>query len=46
MEEWTKHWGEDGILADAGMVPMPDAEQAKFEKAMTELPKLTADMLK
>ena len=46
MEEWTKHWGEDGILADAGMVPMPDAEQAKFVKAMTELPKLTADMLK
>jgi len=45
MEEWTKHWGEDGILADAGMVPMPDEEQASFEKAMTDLPKLTADML-
>ncbi len=45
MEEWTKHWGEDGILADAGMVPMPDEEQANFEKAMTDLPKLTADML-
>ena len=45
MEEWTKHWGEDGILADAGMVPMPDEEQASFEQAMTDLPKLTADML-
>ena len=45
MKEWTKHWGEDGILADAGMVPMPDEEQASFEKAMTDLPKLTADML-
>ena len=45
MKEWTKHWGEDGILADAGMVPMPDEEQARFEKAMTDLPKLTADML-
>lgn len=46
MKTWTKHWNEDGILADAGMVPMPDAEQASYAKAMTELPKLTADMLK
>ena len=45
MQEWTKHWGDDGILSDAGMVPMPAAEQAKYESAMTELPKLTADML-
>ena len=45
MEEWTKHWGEDGLLSDAGMVPMPDDEQAKYTKAMKELPKLTADML-
>ena len=45
MEEWTKHWGEDGVLSDAGMVPMPDNEQAKYTKAMKELPKLTADML-
>ena len=45
MEEWTKHWDEDGLLSDAGMVPMPDDEQAKYTKAMKELPKLTADML-
>ena len=46
MKTWTKHWGEDGILADAGMVPMPEAERAAYAKAMNELPKLTADMLK
>ena len=46
MKTWTKHWGEDGILADAGMVPMPDSERASYAKAMTDLPKLTADMLK
>ena len=27
VNEWTKHWGEDGILADAGMIPLPDAEK-------------------
>ena len=46
MKTWTKHWGEDGILADSGMVPMPDSERASYAKAMTDLPKLTADMLK
>lgn len=45
-KEWTKHWGPGGVLADAGMVPMPDAERASYAKAMVELPKLTADMLK
>ena len=45
MKEWTKHWDEDGVLADAGMVPMPEDERAKYVAAMTELPKLTADML-
>ena len=46
MKTWIKHWGEDGILADAGMVPMPDSERISYVKAMTDLPKLTADMLK
>ena len=46
MKTWTKHWGEDGLLSDAGMVPMPDEERAAYAKAMTDLPKLTADMLK
>ena len=46
MKTWTKHWDEDGLLSDAGMVPMPDEERAAYAKAMTDLPKLTADMLK
>ena len=46
MAEWVKHWGEDGALSDAGMIPMPKGERAAFASAMTELPKLTADMLK
>ena len=46
MKTWTKNWGPDGILSDAGMVPMPEAERASYAKAMTDLPKLTADMLK
>jgi len=45
MAEWVKHWGEDGELSDAGMIPMPAAERAKFKAAMAELPVLTADML-
>ena len=46
MKEWTKHWDDDGALADNGMVPMPEAERAAYAKAMVELPKLTADILK
>ena len=46
MKTWVKNWGDDGILTDAGMVPMPEAERAAYEKAMSELPVLTADMLK
>ena len=41
MNEWTKHWGEDGILTDAGMIPMSEAERAKYQDAMVNLPKLT-----
>lgn len=41
MAEWTKHWGEDGILTDAGMIPMPKAERAKYKEAMETLPVLT-----
>jgi len=44
--EWTKHWGDEGILADAGMIPMPKEERAKYTAAMKDLPVLTADMLK
>ena len=46
MTEWTKHWDEDGVLADAGMVPMPDDERAFYASAMKDLPKLTAETLK
>lgn len=46
METWTKHWSEDGILADAGMVPLPADEMAKMQSAMISLPPLSADDLK
>ena len=46
MATWVKNWNEDGILSDAGMIPMPKEERAKYAKAMKELPVLTADMLK
>ena len=46
VNEWTKHWGEDGILADAGMVPMPASEMAEMESRMISLPPLSANDLK
>ena len=46
MAEWTKHWGDEGALSDAGMIPMPKAERAKYKDAMTNLPVLTAADLK
>ena len=46
MAEWTKHWGNDGVLSDAGMIPMPKSERAKYKAAMTNLPVLTAADLK
>ncbi len=46
MAEWTKHWGDEGALSDAGMIPMPKAERAKYKDAMKNLPVLTAADLK
>ena len=46
VKEWTKHWGEDGILADAGMIPLPDAERDVMISRMKTWPALTAGMLK
>ena len=46
MAEWTKHWGNDGALSDAGMIPMPKSERDKFKAAMTNLPVLTTADLK
>ena len=37
---------EDGVLSDAGMIPMPQSEHDLYLAAMKNLPKLTADMLK
>lgn len=45
LNEWTKHWDEDGILAENGMIPLGDDERAANKAAMKNLPKLTADML-
>ena len=46
MAEWTKHLGDEGALSDAGMIPMPKSERAKYKSAMTNLPVLTAADLK
>ena len=46
MEEWTKHWGEDGALVDAGMIPMPENEKLIMIERMLNLPVLTEDDLK
>jgi len=46
MTEWTKHWGEDGVLADAGMIPLGDAERLEMTGRMSSLPELTAEDLK
>jgi phosphate transport system substrate-binding protein len=46
MTEWTKHWGDDGILADAGMIPMPQAERDEMASRMKSLPVLVAADLK
>jgi len=46
MKEWTKHWGEDGSLADAGMIPLGEAEKLEMISRMEELPVLKADDLK
>ena len=44
LEEFTseKAWGEDGYLAEKGMIPMPDAERQQFRSAIESLQILTA----
>ena len=46
MLEWTKHWGDDGALADAGMIALGAEEAKEMTARMSKLPVLTADMLK
>lgn len=45
MEEWTKHWGEDGALADAGMIPLPEDEMQEMKERMQSLVVLTENDL-
>ena len=45
LNEWTKHWDEDGILAENGMIPLSEDEAKANKAAMRDLPKLTAGML-
>lgn len=46
MTEWTKHWNEDGVLSDAGMIPMPQEERDEMSARMKSLPVLVASDLK
>lgn len=41
LNEWIKHWGDDGILTDAGMIPMPAEERAKYAQVIQTLPVMT-----
>ena len=46
MKEWTKHWDDDGALADAGMIPMPEEERMEMIRRIETLPELTQEDLK
>ena len=46
MKEWTKHWTDDGVLADAGMIPLPEEEMSEMKSRISSLPKLTVEDLK
>ena len=46
IKQWTKHWGEDGILADAGMIPLSNKEMSTMINTMNTLPVLTKEDLK
>lgn len=41
-----KAWGEEGYLADKGMIPMPDELRAKFASDIKNKTPLTADQFK
>lgn len=42
MRTWAESWGEDGPLAEVGLVPNPDEAMARNNAAVTELPALSA----
>lgn len=45
MNEWTKLWTEDEVLADAGMIPLGEDEMDEMAQRMQDLPVLTAQDL-
>ena len=46
MKEWTKHWDDDGMLSDSGMIPLSNTERTKVINDMNTLPVLTKEDLK
>jgi phosphate transport system substrate-binding protein len=42
LAEWTKEstWGDEGYLADKGLIPMPKSERAKYSKVVRMLTNL------
>jgi phosphate transport system substrate-binding protein len=46
IEAYMTEWNEDGVLADAGMIPMPQAERDEMASRMKNLPVLVAADLK
>jgi phosphate transport system substrate-binding protein len=46
MNEWTRHWDDEGALADAGMIPLPEKEKEEMISRMKNLPVLKAEDLK
>ena len=45
LKEWTRHWGEEGLLSDSGMIPLSYEERTEYSKVIHNLPKLTIEML-
>ena len=46
MSEWLKHWGDDGVLSDAGMIPLGKVERKEMIDRMIDLPVLKSKDLK
>ena len=46
IQEWTNHWGDDGLLADAGMIPMSQQERNTMMIRMKNLTLLKSEHLK
>ena len=42
LAEWIKDstWGNEGYLADKGLIPMPKAERARYSKVVRNLTNL------